>query len=157
MKKISKSNKKKLKFVAGFLLIGLIICLAIIFIPSKKEQGAIESFRYSFGSGEGEYYEYKIDYKDGKYTYNGVGTGLNTTKTIDSSNIEKLSKIIDENKIKDWNGFNQSKNNILDGYGFNLKVEYKTGYKIEAQGYMMYPSNYKQGHEKIVEFFESIN
>ena len=117
------------------------------------------NFTYNYGSYNGGYYEYNIKNKNKKniFTAKGYnGVNLNINKEIDEYYLEQLSKIIKETNIESWNGFNKKDNKILDGYSFNLKVEYKNGKTINASGYMKYPKNYKNTHKKIVKFLKSI-
>ena len=128
-------------------------------VKVKEYDSEIESFSYQYGSYNGGYYKYEIDNSGDKATfiatgYNGVNN--NTNKEIDKSEVNKLSKIIYNNKIYEWDGFGKNNNRVLDGYSFSLKVKYKNGKSITASGYMDYPNNYNTGHKKIASFLESI-
>ncbi len=141
-----------------------IICIIFTIIiagceKSDKNYDKITNFTYNYGSYNGGYYEYNIKKKKKKniFTAKGYnGVNLNINKEIDEYYLEQLSKIIKETDIESWNGFNKKDNKILDGYSFNLKVEYKNGKTINASGYMKYPKNYKNTHKKIVKFLKSI-
>lgn len=156
----------KQKIIIGTIIavavIGTIIALIFILKPAKgvNTNSEIESFIYNYGSGEGEYNEYSINIRDGKYYIKGVGyseSTLNINKVIKSSDMEKLNNIIKDNNIDSWDGFDESEDNVLDGYGFKLIVKYKNGDSIEAKGYMKYPDNYKKGHNALEEFLESFS
>ena len=85
----------------------------------------------------------------------GNGVELDLNKEISDDKLEELSRIIDDNKIYEWDGFNEDNDGILDGYSFGLKVEYADGRKIAAEGYEKYPNNYKQAHRSLTKYLES--
>ena len=156
------NNKIIIGTIIGVVVVGLIITLIIVLKPNNSTDinSDIESFTYNYGSGEGAWNEYSITIKNGKYNIKGVGyseSTLNINKDIKSSDMDKLNSIIKENNIASWDGFDESDNNVLDGYGFKLVVKYKNGNTIEAKGYMKYPDNYKKGHNALEEFLESFS
>jgi len=119
----------------------------------------IIEFNYSYGSYDGGsyIYEIKVDNDVVNFNANGYnGVELNKKQVIDKSNIQKLEKIIKDNDIGKWNGFNKEKDYILDGYSFNLIIKYSNGYVIEAYGYEKYPKNYKDIHNQIIDVLENI-
>lgn len=77
-------------------------------------------------------------------------------KEIDKSYLEELAKIINDNEIYKWNGFDKSDKNILDGSSFTLEVNYSNGKTLKAHGYMKYPKNYNEGHKVLSDFLEQI-
>ena len=156
----------KQKIIIGTIIavavIGTIIALIFILKPAKgvNTNSEIESFEYNFGSGEGTWDEYKITIRDGKYHMTGTGynsSTININRDITESDMEKLNNIIKDNNIDSWDGFDESDDNVLDGYGFKLIVKYKNGDDIEAEGYMQYPDNYKKGDNALEEFLESFS
>lgn len=144
----------------------LIIIMALTITGCGKKsvikseiKSEINSFSYNYGSYNGGYYNYSITTNDNKVTliaegYNGVE--LNINKEIDNVYLEQLSKIINNNKIYEWDGFDKRDNSILDGYSFELIINYKDGSVIEASGYMKYPKNYDTGHKALTDFLNSI-
>ncbi|MBR3116773.1 MAG: hypothetical protein IKF36_02735 [Bacilli bacterium] len=150
----------KIKILIGVLLVAIISILAIVLIPKNKEYGDIESFTYNFGSGEGSYYEFNINIENDKYIFTGKGyssSDLNIKKELSTSDMKELSNIIKDNNITSWDGFDREKKDILDGDSFKLIVKYKNGEKIVANGYMLYPDNYREASKKLEEFLFKIS
>ena len=77
---------------------------------------------------------------------------INVIKKLEKKDMEELSNIIDDNNIKDWDGYDKSDKNVYDGYGFTLEVKYKSGEALSAHGYMKYPKDYDEGHEKLEKY-----
>lgn len=148
--------KKKvfLTLLLTVILIGITGCNS-----KEKIDSDIISFKYHYGSYNDYYYEYDINIIDEKVVLNAKGynaVNLNVEKEIDKSYLEELAKIINDNEIYKWNDFDKSDKNILDGYGFNLEVNYSNGKTLKAHGYMKYPKNYNEGHKVLSEFLEQI-
>ena len=72
---------------------------------------------------------------------------------IDKKELAKLHKILIDYNINKWNGFNKNDKRVLDGNAFDLYVLDDKGQRIQASGYMRYPSNYKQVKKELEEFF----
>ena len=126
--------------------------------PNKIESD-ISSFTYEYGSYNNGYYKYTISVEENEVIFTAEGhngVNLNIDKKIDSSYLNELSNIINDNKIYSWDGFHKGKSGILDGYSFVINVDYKNGEKINASGYMKYPDNYDDCHEALVNFLQSI-
>ncbi len=140
----------------------LILIMSIGLIGCKEEtkiNKEIVNFTYNYGSGEGPYYAIEINKNDDKYIFKLTGHDKeieDVEKEIKKEDIEKLSEIIDKNDIKEWNGFDESKEGIYDGYGFRLEIEYESGEKIKAHGYMEEPENYDEAHRDLTKFLLSL-
>ena len=125
----------------------------------KKLEKEIVYFQYEYGSGEGFYYTYKIENDNNKYIFTKEIFSSNDKsfkKEIDEKVLEELNKIINDNEIYNWNGFNKSDDRVLDGSGFTLIIRYNDESLINAHGYMKYPSNYKEAANKLIEFLNNI-
>ena len=70
--------------------------------------------------------------------------------------MDKLDNLIKENNITDWDGFDKYAKDIEDGNSFSIQIGYDNGDNYYANGYMIFPDNYNEVHEKIIEFFDSI-
>jgi surface protein len=149
---VLKKKKSKLFLV---LLIG-ILSISLTGCKDKKNfDGDIVSFRYSEGSGMGPSYEYEINLEKNKYIFKAGGyngANLDVEKEISEEQVKKLSKIINDNDIKSWDGFDKSDKDVMDGHSFSLFVNYKSGEKIEAHGYMKYPSNYREASKELEDY-----
>ena len=135
-----------------------LIALGIILLCfgcTKKIESDITSFTYTLGYGLGGSCTYIVEAKDEKAIYKINCYGMNTTeeeKEVDASYLKELQKIIDENEIYKWDGFDKSDDGVMDGSGFSLNVSYANGKSIKAHGYMKYPSNYQAGHKALLDF-----
>ena len=145
------------------IFVGIIILLGLFIITgcgkNTKSNNEIVSFSYNYGSYNEAYYSYIIENIDGKVTYKAKGSNgadLNIDTEINKSVLTKLNKIINNNNITDWNGFNGKNEEILDGYSFSLNVMYANGESIQASGYHKTPKNYDKGHDALVKFLKTI-
>ena len=155
--------KKKVLIVTIVVL--LLLVGSVVYLASRKiekpdviNSSNIVSFKYSFGSFFGGYYDYEI-YQDGnEYIFTATGSNgvdLDINETVDHSILDDIQEIIRKYNIKKWNGFNKSNDDVLDGHGFSLFVRYDD-YEIKAEGYMKYPKNYMDFQEEIKEYFDNI-
>ena len=85
----------------------------------------------------------------------GNGVELSINQEISDDKLEELSRIINDNKIYEWNGFGKSEDGILDGYTFELEIKYKDGKEVKAHGYEKYPGNYSEAHKSLENYFAS--
>lgn len=120
----------------------------------------IIEFSYEHGSYFGGYNEYHL-----YYTEEGIahieaigynGSELNIDKDIDESVFGEIEKIVNEQEIYKWDGFDESDNDILDGSSFSLKIMYKDGQSINAHGYMKYPDNYRIASDALTDYLNTL-
>lgn len=120
----------------------------------------IIEFSYEHGSYFGGYNEYHL-----YYTEEGIahieaigynGSELNIDKDIDESVFGEIEKIVNEQEIYKWDGFDESDNDILDGSSFSLKIMYKDGQSVNAHGYMKYPDNYRVASDALTDYLNTL-
>lgn len=120
----------------------------------------IIEFSYEHGSYFGGYNDYHL-----YYTEEGIahieaigynGSELNIDKDIDESVFGEIEKIVNEQEIYKWDGFDESDNDILDGSSFSLKIMYKDGQSINAHGYMKYPDNYRIASDALTDYLNTL-
>ena len=127
--------------------------------PKNSEiTGGITDFRYSVGSWTACEYELEREGDKAHLTVNRYkGSDVEIIDImVDADCLTELSKIINDNEIYKWNGFDKSDDDIMDGEGFSLSVAYDDGKKIEAHGYMKFPSGYKEGASRLTEYLERL-
>ncbi len=126
----------------------------------EKIDSNIIEFSYEHGSYFGGYNEYHL-----YYTEEGIahieaigynGSELNIDKDIDESVFGEIEKIVNEQEIYKWDGFDESDNDILDGSSFSLKIMYKDGQSINAHGYMKYPDNYRVASDALTDYLNTL-
>lgn len=127
--------------------------------PTVGPGGGITYFKYEFGSYFGGEYTFFIKKDNSKITYKAIGgngADLNVSREINDQELSGLAQIVDDYGVDKWNGFNQSDNDIMDGYSFELEITYANGKEIKAEGYNKYPDGYDAAHEKLKEYLLSI-
>jgi hypothetical protein len=149
----------------NILIVSIVILLLIvggIFIsrnkPDDTSPNNITSLKYSFGSFTGGYYDYEIYQDNNQYIFvatGGNGVDLDINETIDQSVLDDIQEIIQRYKVKKWNGFNKSDDDILDGHSFSLFIGYGD-YEIKAEGYMKYPRKYMDFQNEMQAYFDSL-
>ncbi len=140
------------KLVAFFTLLFCFGC-------SKEINSDITSFNFGRDFGLGGYYHYQIRVEDDKVIFTKEAIGMTTEnieKEITKKDLKEIQKIINEQEIYKWNGFDKTDENVLDGSGFTLSVNYSNGENIEAHGYMRYPKNFKEASDVLLEYLETL-
>ena len=117
---------------------------------------SILSISYEYGSFSGGYWSFDLRLEDGHVFLsaqgsNGVDLEIKSQPVPDNALVE-LQNIIADHDIILWNGFSKRDDDILDGYSFELDINYENGAELHASGYMMEPDNYKQGHAALSEY-----
>lgn len=157
--------KKKIFIgIVIILLIAVILGIIIMLNRDKEKENTkyydkeVEKFTYTYGSYNGSYGNCQIYKRDEKVyislqTHDDLNSkDINMGKEIDKSVLKEIKRIVKENEIYKWNGFNASDDDVLDGDGFNLEIEYEGGEKIKANGYMKYPENYEKGSKALIDY-----
>lgn len=146
-----------------YLFIVLLLSIFLFTSCGKKEpvkyKVHLTGFTYSYGNYTKEYCDYSIISDNKTVTYRAHGKkeySINIDKEIDYSYMDKLDNLIKENNITDWDGFDKYAKDIEDGNSFSIQIGYDNGDNYYANGYMIFPDNYNEVHEKIIEFFDSI-
>ena len=124
----------------------------------EKYDGQVVRFEYNYWTMNGSW-DYKIYNENGK-TYveakgmNGVDLYLDGE--INDSVLEDITEVVYENEIYKWDEFDKKDNLIMDGYSFNILVEYDNGEKIEASGDNKKPKDFDAGHRALMKYLETI-
>lgn len=153
-----------------FIIIGIVILLIIIcilFLVLKKEKKVysisnIKSFTFSYTAGYAvnSYVRYEVNLKDDKYvvTIKPLHASEENLKVIiaDDSFMINLEKVLNKCEVSNWNGFNKTNSNVLDGDSFHLSIFMKDGESISASGYMMWPKNYGEVKVELDNLFNKI-
>ena len=69
---------------------------------------------------------------------------------------DKIKDILIKYHVEKWNGFKKYAKDVLDGDSFSFYVKMKDGNKIEANGYMMWPDNYRDVVREIDSLFMDV-
>lgn len=123
----------------------------------------IESFYYEYGSDDMGYFTYSImPQKDMDSVLVTLSSRTDPDKDVEqsvsSTLIDDLDKLIADNKLSEWDGFDESAGSGVDGYSFQLTISYENGDSIAAQGFEDYPvsqEDYQAKHEAILALLDA--
>ncbi len=127
------------------------------------EAGRLISFEYMFSTFRYRPFVYSIRREISEngderifFKADGYSNGLIDVDTeIDETVIDQLVGIIEEENIFAWDGFDRHNKDVRDGFSFSLRVEFENK-KIKASGYMEYPENFKESHERLSGYLLSL-
>lgn len=100
------------------------------------------SWHYSFAKENGHLYLTAVG-------YNGVD--LNVHIRLSQEEINQLTTVIIEENLAALKGCNESDDDLLDGYGFHLSIEFQA-YTITADTYGILPENHDQWHPALAAY-----
>ena len=114
------------------------------------------SFEYNYGSFNGGEWNYQItretaqDSGSGGLAYRFIARGYNGVdmdidEIVDEADMEFIAAIVWNQDLASWDGFDERDSDILDGYSFNLAIEYED-HSIVASGYERFPRDYDVSH-----------
>ena len=75
---------------------------------------------------------------------------------VDEEVLTSLEEVLKKYEVGKWNNFNKSDPNVLDGNSFSLSVHFEDNTLIDASGYMMYPTNYREVKLELDSIFEKL-
>ncbi|MBE5767177.1 MAG: hypothetical protein E7335_08455 [Clostridiales bacterium] len=142
-----------------------LVCWAIIAViltgcAHLKKTGTdaqISSFCYQHsGMHTGLIYTYNLQKENEGYTayYDLNGGQMLFSVPVDADFAAELKKIVDENNLYAWDGFDEAPYDVLDGESFTLRIEFEDGTKIRACGSNSYPKGYQEAYGEIQAVFE---
>lgn len=108
----------------------------------KKE---IRSFTY--------YHNGTISYDGYNYTFYQDEEGVHLTAEmncgweklevdLNDEIMDQLETIVHEHQMHDWDGFNKTDSNVMDGEGFSLYIDFMDNTRIAAHGSNVFPEGY---------------
>ena len=103
------------------------------------------------------YVIYNLDFKNDKYAATIKPSGIPdediTTVYFKEEDVLKIKNVLKKYQVYNWDGFRKYDKNVLDGNTFDFSVSFKDGTNIEANGYMMYPKNYREVKSELDDIF----
>lgn len=126
-----------------------------------EKAGMLRCFHYDYGTMRDGQNSFTIlqegDHLKCIYQKSFLENGEEERKEIDlpMNIMQHLKRVIKEERIFLWNGFQKSNSVMMDGYCFSLKADFDQ-YHLEASGIVMTPQNYDAGHEKLALFLETL-
>ena len=143
----------------------ILLCMTGCFKNIKRKSNNIKdikklSFSYSTGNYIYGSVSYDISFENGKYILtiklDNVAPEDAVELEINNTIIENVLAILNKYQVKEWNGFNKSDQNVLDGNSFNMTITEKDETHISAHGYMKWPENYREVKQELDELFKNI-
>ncbi len=149
--------KKIISFAGIFLNAVLLVSCAG---PQNPQNGGtaknIVDFSFSHtGSTRAEIYSYKVSKTDSDILVHiEYGAGyLVIDETGGVSMLNALNAIVIQNKIAEWNGFDEAGHSPLDGSGFDLLLTLSDGSEITARGNNRFPPAYDEFEKDVNDVF----
>ena len=113
-------------------------------------------FYYSFSAApRGDNYSIEIENDCFKYESIFLKDGAKEI-SIDSKLLDKLKDLYLKYDVYNWNGFNKSPKNIMDGKTFNIKFVFEDGNNCYASGSNAFPKNYKEFKDEMEVLFKPL-
>lgn len=129
-----------------------------LFKPVKIAKIIKFSFFYTVGYAMNASERFELKYENEEYIAQVKLYGIAEEDAIKykvPENFEQeLEKLLKEYSVNKWDGFKKSDKRVLDGNSFDLYVKMEEDNRIDASGYMVWPNNYKEFKEKVVELFK---
>lgn len=114
------------------------------------------SYSYSTGWGINDSVNYHIVCNNNcviKIKESGKSEKETVKKNLTTKQTDELIKILRDNYIEAWDGFNKSDKNVLDGNSFSFHLKYNDDEYVSASGYMMWPDHYHDFKKEFEEIF----
>lgn len=132
---------KKIISKGILLLMGLATIFGLIGCSGRRDNREPESLEYRV-SGYNPGYDIKL--KNGKIIYENFDEHKKGKYNANAETISELKKTLKEQDVYSWDGFDESDEDVLDGMGFTLYIKFSDGSFINAQGYNMFPDNFRE-------------
>ena len=138
-------------FIIGVLVL-IIIVLFILFYKNKKNVNNIEDIKQlHFSYSTGYHHNASIDYEivcdsECKLYFKDDGVSYEDRKEykIDKDILKEIEDKLNEYEVINWNNYNKSSQDVLDGNSFSINIKYKDDESISAHGYESWPKNYRE-------------
>ena len=117
-----------------------------------SQERAITTFKL-YRYGEMAYDSYDIITLMGTYS---VSVNGGDYQSINDRYVDELFQVIEEYDLYQWDGFDEFREDVLDGEGFSLEVIFRDGTSIQASGDNAFPADYFPAIGEIQEILESI-
>ena len=107
---------------------------------------------FLYRNGEINYDTYHItNWPDGYH----VSVNDEEDQYIDGDSVDALMRVIEEYDLLQWDGFDESREHVLDGEGFWLEINLTDGSSILARGENAFPKDYFQAIGEIQEILDN--
>ena len=127
--------------------------MAFGFLKKSHNAPTIDSistlhFSYSTGTMINSQVSYDVECKKectAAIKPDGVPTEAAKTISLNDEAIKQIIALLNDNSVVNWDGFNKSDQDVLDGNSFSFSLSANQGeIKVSAHGYMKWPDHYTE-------------
>ena len=128
-----------------------------VFVDGKlnvtvRRERAISRFEL-YRSGEIAYDSFDIITLMGEYSMSVSGDDY---QKIDARYVDELFQVIEKYDLYEWDGFDKTREGVLDGEGFRLEVTFTDGTSITANGDNAFPADYFDAIGEIQDILDNL-
>lgn len=120
--------------------------LSFIGCSDFKKNSEIAFLQYRVSGYNPGYY---IQLENGKIIYENYDEHKKKMKWAKPQRVSELMGIFKKYDIYSWDGYDKSDDEVLDGMGFSLYVQFSDGSCINAHGNNMFPQKFREFDEAI--------
>ena len=99
------------------------------------------------------YDSYEIVTLEGEYQVSQNGGDF---QPLDAATVDALAAVIETYDLARWDGFEESRDDVLDGEGFSLEIAFRDGTSIHASGNNAFPPDYFNAVGELQEILDGI-
>lgn len=146
----------KKEYIIIVIIVIVVIGLLIFLHGFRRKNKSMEikdiiSFHFSYSKGymanANIIYEFYYDKDESKYMVSVkpylIADEEKVVKEAPNELQDKIKNLITKYNLDKWNGFKKYDKNVLDGDNFSFHVRMSDDNLIDADGYMMWPDNYR--------------
>ena len=150
-------GKRVIRSLAG-LLAALALCALPARAASSGETPVIQAFSFArSGTTAEQARSYRIaETARGRVVRIELYYACVIVLPVTDDDMNALSALINALKLSEWNGFDETDTDALDGESFSLDVEFSDGGAIAARGSNCFPVGYAEAAARIETFFQEL-
>ena len=141
----------------------IIVAMVVVFVLGNEEVNYSELTEVKIskiGTMIPNGNEYTLTLKDGTWiaSHNEIvwlEDNINK-KIVDDVFANEIKNLLAENKVENWDGFNEENKYITDGEKFAFYMCFSDGTEVEASGYMAYPKTFGLVFKEFEEHYENL-
>ena len=144
------------------LLAGMLAVLTLRVLPAcaalNEKAPVIEAFSFTrTGTTAEQAKSYRItETARGRFAWIELYYSYQIVLPMTMEDITAFSALIDMLKLSDWNGFDETDPDALDGESFSLNAKFSDGSPIAAYGSNRFPAGYAEAAARIDTFFQKL-
>ena len=150
-------RKRVVRGLAG-LVATLAMCVCMPLFSAESSENVVEAFFFAHsGTTAEQARSYRIaETARGRIIRIELSYACYIVLPVTDDDINAFSALLDALKLSDWNGFDETDTDVLDGESFSLDVEFSDGGVIAACGSNCFPTDYAEAAARIETFFQEL-